>query len=311
MSQTYELPEFIARDPLIVRVVKAEDAVARLDERLRRSPLTQGLNARLAYHEACASRLAEGELVHLEDLVLFDASAFDGPVSPSLSSAFHSLQIWRRAQQEPPLSLLQAARPGEAPPEDQPHILQHAPDSDHGALTAWRGALHQSRSLPPVLAAAAAWDAWLVLEPEPSGAWRAPLLAALVLKARQKTQNLLLPIDSGRRFAKYRRHPAHGLHDRLAGFLEWIEMAATRAAKELDSLTLAQRLLEPALAQRRSHSRLPGLVNLLLSHPLISAPVAARSLRVSQQAGLRMLAKLDPVPRELSGRTRYRVWAIL
>ena len=304
---TYEWPEFIALDRLMIPLARAEDAVARIDERLRRSPLAQGLRARLAFNEACAARLAEGELVHVEDLVLFDAGAFDGPLCPSLSSAFHTLQIWRRAQQEPAPSLLHAGRPGELMPEN-PRDPPHGP---HPALAAWRTALHQSQSLPPALAAALVWDAWLMLEPEPSGAWRAPLLAALVLKARHKTQNLLLPIDTGRRFAKYRRHPAHDLPDRLAGFLEWIETAAIRAAKDLDSLHLAENLLRPVLARQRRHSRLSELVALLLSRPLVSAPMAARTLRVSQQAVLRMLAKLEPVPRELSGRTRYRVWGIL
>lgn len=311
MSQTYDWPESIASNALMAPLARAEDAVARLDERLRRSPLAEGLRARLAYGEACANRLADGELVHLEDLVLFDAGAFDGPVSPSLSSACHTLQIWRRAQQGPAISLLRADQPGEPMSEDRRDLARQAPGSDHCPLAAWRAVLARTHSLPPVLAAAIVWDAWLILEPDPSGAWRAPLLAALVLKARQKTQTLLLPIDTGRRFAKYRRHPAHGLRDRMAGFLEWMETAAIRAGKDLDSLLLAEALLRPVLARQRRHSRLSDLVTLLLSRPLISAPMAARALHVSQQAVLRMLPKLGATARELSGRRRYRVWAIL
>jgi len=311
MSDTYDYPEFIDYSTLILPITRAEDALARLDERLRRSPLADGLNARLAYHEACACRHAEGDLVHLEDLVLFDAMAFDGPISPALSIAFHTLKIWRRAQQEPAISLLHGHPPAGRAPNDEPDPAHVAPATDPHRLTSWRTTLNRSDALPPVLAAAIVWDAWLTLEPEPSGAWRAPLLAALVLKARRKTENFLLPIDTGRRFAKYRRHPAHGLPDRLTGFLEWIETASIRAAKELDSLVLAERLLQPTLASRRRHSRLPALAALLLSRPLISAPVAAKHLRVSQQAVLRMMLKLGNVPRELSGRARYRVWAIL
>jgi hypothetical protein len=178
-------------------------------------------------------------------------------------------------------------------------------------LAAWRDVVCQSEPLPPALAAAIAWDAWLVLQPEQHGAWRAPLLASLTLKARNKTRNLMLPIDLGRRFAPYRRHPAHAFEQRIVGFLEWVMTAAVRAGKELDSLLLAEGLLRRSLVRRRRNSRLSDLVQLLLSRPLVSAPMAARSLGISQQAVQRMLPELIPPARELSGRRRYRVWAIL
>jgi hypothetical protein len=109
----------------------------------------------------------------------------------------------------------------------------------------------------------------------------------------------------------YRRHPAHRPGERLAGFLQWTIAAAERARKELDSLTLAEALLQPRLARRRRNSRLRALVSLLLSRPLVSAPAAARALGISPQAVQTLLRQLVPPVRELSGRRRYRVWAIL
>jgi hypothetical protein len=58
---------------LLVAVVEAEDALARLDERLRASPIRDGFCARADFHDACASLWLAGELVHLEDLVLHDS----------------------------------------------------------------------------------------------------------------------------------------------------------------------------------------------------------------------------------------------
>ena len=84
-----------------------------------------------------------------------------------------------------------------------------------------------------------------------------------------------------------------------------------RAGKDLDALALAETLLQPRLARTSRHSRLGALVSLLLSRPLVSAPMAARALRVSQQAVQAMLRELGPPVRELSGRRRYRVWGIL
>jgi hypothetical protein len=51
----------------------AEDAVARLDERLRSSPIAEGFINRTHFQDACASLWLQGELVLVEDLVLHDA----------------------------------------------------------------------------------------------------------------------------------------------------------------------------------------------------------------------------------------------
>ncbi|TGR65549.1 DUF1612 domain-containing protein [bacterium M00.F.Ca.ET.194.01.1.1] len=48
-------------------------ALARLDERIARSPVGQGWIERQNFADACASLWIDGELVHLEDLVLHDA----------------------------------------------------------------------------------------------------------------------------------------------------------------------------------------------------------------------------------------------
>lgn len=61
-----EIPWTLIAAPLAV----AEDAVARLDERLSRSPIRDGWIARTHFTDACDSLWLAGELVHVEDLVL-------------------------------------------------------------------------------------------------------------------------------------------------------------------------------------------------------------------------------------------------
>jgi hypothetical protein len=51
----------------------AEDALARLDERIRSSPIAAGFVSRTHFQDACASLWLAGDLVSLEDLVLHDA----------------------------------------------------------------------------------------------------------------------------------------------------------------------------------------------------------------------------------------------
>lgn len=314
----YEIPDLsrdVAGSP---EHLAAVEAVIRLDERARCSPLRDGWRRRLLYGQAAGCTLAEGELIHLEDLVLLDGGAYDGPGSVPLAFSLQVLQAWRRALlTNDPAGLLVTARPGleDEREGDAPGLLSHSSDErelvEPERMEAWRRALQESRHLSPLLAAGVVWDAWLSLNPEGGGAWRATLLAALVLRARGMTNDFLLPIDTGRRFAPYRTHPNHGAARRIMGFLSWADAAAKQSAKELDRLTTFERQLLAVTRKRRKNSRLPELVFLLLSRPLISIPMAAKHLGVSSQAVAAMMKELGSIPRPLTERTRYRVWGIV
>src|SRR5260370_1078948 len=69
----YQIPDPIPWDRLVGSLTTAEDAIAKLDERLRTSPIHDGFVARSHFDDACASIWLAGELVHIEDLVLHDA----------------------------------------------------------------------------------------------------------------------------------------------------------------------------------------------------------------------------------------------
>ena len=58
---------------LFAPVIAATTALARLDERLARSPVREGWIERQHFADAAATLWLEGELVHIEDLVLHDA----------------------------------------------------------------------------------------------------------------------------------------------------------------------------------------------------------------------------------------------
>jgi hypothetical protein len=62
----------------------------------------------------------------------------------------------------------------------------------------------------------------------------------------------------------------------------------------------------------RSNSKLPELVELFLSRPLVTVPLGAKLLKVTPKAIDLMLAQIGGAwPRELTGRTRYRAWGIV
>ena len=84
----------------------AEDALARLDERLRVSPLRAGFVARGHFGDACAALWLAGELVHLEDLVLHDARMDIRGPTHELVRAHEILRLRRRvADAEPDWAL--------------------------------------------------------------------------------------------------------------------------------------------------------------------------------------------------------------
>jgi hypothetical protein len=296
-------------------LLAAQEAVSRLDERARRSPHRASWLQRLLFHEACACQMYEGDLVHLEDLVLLDGDAFSGAPSMALSSALATLKLWRAAEKADASSALNAARPGlagAAPLPDSREASELGGPALNGAhLQAWRRIEAESRKQPPLIAAAMVWDAWLELLPESRSSWRAALLAALTLKSRGLTRNLLLPLDVGWRFSKYRRHPGDDLATRIGGFLAWAEAAAEEGQKEFDSLVLAEKLLRSSLGGRRSSSRMPALVDLLLERPFVSVASAAKALRVSRQGAHAMLEQLGAPAHRLTDRKRCNVWSVM
>jgi hypothetical protein len=316
-STTYEIPEKLWNPALFDALLKAQAAVVRLDERVRRSPLRDGWMQRSLFAEACACQLTEGDLVHLEDLVLLDSRTYKGPGSIPLSSALLILHVWRAALHADASTLLREPMPGVEEVTAQPAEAAYdycAQDDDAEErarrMACWRRVKHATDRYPALLAAAIAWDAWITLAPERHGAWRAPLLAALVLKARGTTTSLLLPIDTGRRHAEYRRHPAHSFTARMIGYLSWVETAARQGMQSLDRLGLAEEHFRLRLDRARRNSHLPRLAELFLARPLVTIPMAAAHLGITHQAVERLLPQLGSTPRELTGRKRFRAWAV-
>src|ERR1700737_747598 len=92
----YQLPDRLPGPQFAGPLAAAEDALARLDERLAKSPIRDGWVARTHFTDACASLWLEGELVHLEDLVLHDAGMDIRSPTHELTRAHAVLRARRR-----------------------------------------------------------------------------------------------------------------------------------------------------------------------------------------------------------------------
>jgi hypothetical protein len=318
MFAAYEFRDRLDWRRLAGPLCQASAAVARCDERLRLLPFAEGVAERLVYFEACATRLLEGELVHVEDLVLLESGHFTGRSSVELSSAYEAFIALRHAafaRKARDMPLLAGPRPGEpgtgAVPEERRSELIYDREWDApGRTLEWRLALKESEGYPPLLTAALVHDAWLWLLPEQHGGWRAPLLGALVLKERKAFRHGLLPLAWGGAGGRWRWARTLGLNERLLGFLDYAVAACGRAQREIERLVLAEALLQRKLEGKRRNSRLPELAALLLKKPYVSGEMAARALKVSREAARLLLKELGSAAREMTGQSRYRLWSV-
>jgi hypothetical protein len=83
--------------------------------------------------------------------------------------------------------------------------------------------------------------------------------------------------------------------------------AAEIGLKEHDRLALARKVMERRLVGRRTSSKLSGLIELVISRPLVSAGVIAKELAVTPRAALRIVEELGV--REMTG--RFRAWGVI
>lgn len=108
----YEIDK-LPLEEFFVPVANATAALTRLDERLARSPIRDGMLERMHMHDAVASMWLEGELVHLEDLVLHDALMDSRTPSHALTISHSVLRLRRQIFSRSPSWALSPAGTGD------------------------------------------------------------------------------------------------------------------------------------------------------------------------------------------------------
>ncbi|CUX03284.1 MULTISPECIES: RHE_PE00001 family protein [Agrobacterium] len=376
---------------LLKPVADASSALARLDERTARSPVGQGWIERLHFTDACASLWIDGELVHLEDLVLHDALRDIRTPTHELTIARDVLRTRRRIADHPPawalseegLRGLRQAWPaaslgdGGAGVADQPTAREVADGGGEGAevsdvdgeagedvldaelaaidallarseatieqarkpgpaksapssgagrerdplvydldwdederLEEWRVVLRGVQEFPAVLQVIVALDAWNEIGVLQHAGWMGRLLAASLLRQGGVTSGgHLAAINLGLKTIPVDRRRHRNRETRLLAIAQGLIATAEIGLKEHDRLALARQMMERKLAGRRTSSKLPELVELVMAKPLVSAGMVAKTLDVTPQGARRIVLELGL--REMTGRGRFRAWGVI
>jgi len=208
-------------------------------------------------------------------------------------------------------TVLAKARQPQRLPKAEVDPLIRDPDWDEDErLDEWRAVLRSISDLPPVLQAILALDVWNELAVLQRAPWLGRLLAASLLRRNGLTTKAhLLAFNVGLKTIRVERRRHRNFETRLLGSLEGLMAGIELGFKQHDRLVLARQMLERRLKGRRASSNLPGLIDLVLARPLVSAGMIAAELSITPRASLRLVEELNL--REMTGRGRFRAWGAL
>ena len=188
-------------------------------------------------------------------------------------------------------------------------IVRDSDWDEEDRLAQWKRVLRDDGDLPATLSAALLWDAWESLEPMQRQHWLGSQLVSAYLRARGKVASHLFGFNVGLKAVPRERRRSRNRLTCLLAFLDAMSASAEAGMKEIARLTQAREQMTRRLNGRRSSSSLPTAIELVLSRPIVSAPMIAKVAKVTQRGALNLIGELGV--REVTGRGRYRAWGIL
>lgn len=334
----------MSSDRLLIRLSGADDALSRLDERVRACGYRSGYIARRDLAEAVAWSWTQGAVTSLEDLVLHDQGMDVRAPNQGLQAA-HALVLVRRKasiggtgllsiegagwlsgrRRNPPVGGSVTRRPPlPADDPDAPGIVEQLAGQPtalelgdsagvDGGIQEWFAFMDGlPAAAPAVLRATALVEAWWVIDPLPRQRYLGGVLAGLWLTGQRRVTSHVVGLEVGLRTLPRRGAEFRGgdVVRRLGFWLAVIAQSAEDGLQELKRLELARQVMAQQAAGRRAHARVADVMELLLELPVVTAPLIAQRLGITQQSARRSLEDLGSVVIEISGRSRFRAWRL-
>lgn len=333
-------------DLVFSRLSAADEAVSRLDEQVAACPWRVGFAARRDFAEAIAWSWTQGEVTRLEDLVLHDEGmdlhlpnaglrAAHGVVAARRKAVIGGPSLldldglsWLAGQRaEPPAAAggsVTRPRPLLREDPDRPGMTERLERmlrglEDGEAASARKGmaewldvAAGLDTDIPALLRAAGLLEAWWIIDPLPRQRYLGAIAVGLWLQRERRVVSHLLGLEAGLRNIQRRGRELRGgsVMRRLAYWLLVMKEAADEGQAELKRLALARQVMARQVAGRRAHARAGEVMELLMASPVVTAPMIAARLGVTQQSARRSLEELGSVVAEISGRSRFRAWRV-
>lgn len=327
---------------LIHALSSAEDAVSRLDERVRSCSFRAGWTARLDVSEAVAWSWNVGAAVSAEDLNLHDESMDVRMPDEALRAAHGLVRARRKAatagsevlsadgagwiagrRRRAPSPTRAGRRAAEVSAGDEPVLAKLVSQLERLRTGVGEGAdagvdewlellTPQDDRVPLLLQAAAALEGWRIVDPYPREAYVGALLVAHWLRYRRRIRSHLLGLEAGFRLVTRQARPSSALPaaERILFWLAVLAESANQASEGLNQLELARQVAMSRIGPRRAHSHLGNLVDIFLERPVVTAPMAAQRLKVTPQTARRLIGQLGGTVTEISGQARFRAWRL-
>ena len=305
---------------------EAENRLACLEHDLAAHPLRPSWICRSDFQEAAAVASLRGSDVAMEDLVLTDAGAAPKDPTAAWFMARALLSLRRHISRAGPAkvltvdgileleirlgSALTAAGTAAAPAT--------ALSARRQRVERWLSVVEDLRATPPLPAAAIAFRVWRRIAPLASyNDEIGLLLASVMLWHRGKTKGLVACPALGFQTAGLAVRNGD-LDDRttlgswITLFCRAITASAAAGQNSLQQMTQGHAHAARLLAGHRPHSRLPRLVSLFLTYPVITNRFIKERLELTAQgAGWRIKELMHgSVIVETTGRLRNRVYRL-
>lgn len=305
---------------------RAENQLACLEHDLAPNDLRPYWICRGDFEEAAALAALHGEDVAMEDLVLADAGAAPRKQTAAWAMAKALLSLRRHISRAGPAqvltvdgileleirlaSALTAAGTVATPAS--------APESRRQRVARWLSVVDDLQATPPLPAAAIALRVWRRIAPLTTYNDEIGLiLSSVLLWHWGKTKGLTACPAAGLRAAGLAA-VSRDLDDRatlgdwIALFCGAVEASAAAGQERLRSLTLGRARAAELLRRHRTNSRLPRLISLFLTYPVMTVRFINHRLEITTQGVEWLLKELvsDGMVIEATGRAKNRAFRL-